>query len=107
VFPFSARPGTAAFGFGDRVPAEHVRTRCSRLRQLGGRQRLAFHRRFIGRTLQVLTESRRDPQTGLLKGISSNYLPVLFEGGDERMYQIAEVCIEAADPVRLLGFLIG
>jgi threonylcarbamoyladenosine tRNA methylthiotransferase MtaB len=107
VFPFSARPGTAAFGFGDRVPAEHVRARCSRLRQLGGRQRLAFHRRFIGRTLQVVTESRRDPQTGLLKGVSSNYLPVLFEGRDERMHQIAEVRIEAADAARLLGFLIG
>ena len=103
VFPFSARPGTAAFGFGDRVPAEHVRTRCSRLRQLGGRKRLAFHRRFIGRTVPVLVEGRRDPQTGLLKGVSSNYLPVLFEGGDERMQRPAEVHITGADAVRLHG----
>lgn len=107
VFPFSARPGTAAFGFGDRVPAEHVRTRCSRLRQLGSRKRLAFHRQFIGRTLPVLTESRRDPQTGLLKGVSSNYLPVLFEGGDERMLRTVEVCISGADAVRLRGCPTG
>ncbi len=107
VFPFSARPGTAAFGFGDRVPAEHIRTRCSRLRQLGSRKRLAFHRRFIGRPVQVLTESRRDPQTGLLKGVSSNYLPVLFEGGDERMHRMVAVCISGADAVRLRGCPTG
>jgi len=107
VFPFSARPGTAAFGFGDRVPAGHIRTRCSRLRQLGSRKRLAFHRRFIGRSVRVLTESRRDPQTGLLKGVSSNYLPVLFEGGDERMHRMVEVCITGADAVRLRGCPAG
>jgi threonylcarbamoyladenosine tRNA methylthiotransferase MtaB len=107
VFPFSARPGTAAFGFGDRVPAEHIRTRCSRLRQLGSRKRLAFHRRFIGRSVRVLTESRRDPQTGLLKGVSSNYLPVLFEGGDERMQRMVEVCISDADAARLRGCPTG
>jgi threonylcarbamoyladenosine tRNA methylthiotransferase MtaB len=103
VFPFSPRPGTAAFAFGDRVPAELVRTRCSRLRQLGGRQRLAFHRRFIGRTLPVLTESRRDPQTGLLKGVSSNYLPVLFAGGNECMHRMVAVRIADADAARLRG----
>jgi threonylcarbamoyladenosine tRNA methylthiotransferase MtaB len=105
VFPFSARPGTAAFGFGDRVPTEHVRTRCSRLRQLGSRKRLAFHRRFIGRTIPVLTEGRRDPQTGLLKGVSSNYLPVLYAGGDERMQRMVAVCIAGADAARLRGCL--
>jgi len=107
VFPFSARPGTAAFGFRDRVPAEHIRTRCSLLRQLGSSKRLAFHRRFIGRPVQVLTESRRDPQTGLLKGVSSNYLPVLFEGGDERMRRMVEVCISSADAAQLCGSPTG
>jgi len=103
VFPFSARPGTAAFGFGDRVPAEHIRTRCNRLRQLGSRKRLAFHRRFIGRSVLVLAEGRRDPLTGLLKGVSSNYLPVLFEGGDELMHRMVEVCISSAGAGRLRG----
>jgi threonylcarbamoyladenosine tRNA methylthiotransferase MtaB len=103
VFPFSARPGTAAWALGGRVPAERIRQRCSRMRQLGARKRLAFHRRFLGRRVRVLTESRRDPQTGLLKGISSNYLPVLFEGGDDRIHRWTEVLIVAAGAVRLRG----
>jgi threonylcarbamoyladenosine tRNA methylthiotransferase MtaB len=105
VFPFSARPGTAAFGFGDRVPAKRIKQRCSRMRQMGNRKRLAFHQGFIGRRLQVLTEGRRDPQTGLLKGVSSNYLPVLFEGGDDCMHGGMEVLIAGADAGRLRGTL--
>ena len=75
------------------------------MRQLGGRMRLAFHRRFLGRRVRVLVEGRRDPQTGLLKGVSSNYLPVLFKGGDDRIHRWAEVHIVAADAVRLRGTL--
>jgi threonylcarbamoyladenosine tRNA methylthiotransferase MtaB len=103
VFPFSARPGTAAWRLGERVPAERIRQRCSRMRQLGGRMRLAFHRRFLGRRVRVLIEGRRDPQSGLLKGVSSNYLPVLFEGGDDRIHRWVEVLISSADANRLRG----
>jgi len=53
--------------------------------------------------VRLLVEGRRDPQTGLLKGTSSNYLPVLFEGGDDRIQRWAEVHIVAADAVRLRG----
>ncbi|MCU0605401.1 MAG: tRNA (N(6)-L-threonylcarbamoyladenosine(37)-C(2))-methylthiotransferase MtaB [Desulfobacterales bacterium] len=105
VFPFSARPGTAAWSFGDRVPAERIRQRCRRLRQLGGAKRLAFHRRFVGRRVRVLAEGRRDPRTGLLKGVSSNYLPVLFEGGDDCIHRLVAVRISGADADRLHGQL--
>jgi threonylcarbamoyladenosine tRNA methylthiotransferase MtaB len=105
VFPFSARPGTPACGFSDPVPAPRITQRCARLRQIGGRKRLAFHRRFIGRSLPVVTESRRDPQTGLLKGVSSNYLPVLFAGGDELIHRRVEVHLSDADARRLIGSL--
>jgi len=106
VFPFSARPGTAAHAFPDHVPAEKIKQRCTRLRQLGSRKRVAFHRSFIGQHVQVLTESRRDPKTGLLKGVSSNYLPVLYEGGDKLMNRMVAVRVLEADAIRLLGTLI-
>jgi threonylcarbamoyladenosine tRNA methylthiotransferase MtaB len=105
VFPFSARPGTAAHDFPDKVPAEQIKERCRRMRQLGGRKRLEFHRGFIGRQVQVLAESRRDPRTGRLKGVSSNYLPVLFEGEDRLMNRMVDVRITKADAGRLQGTL--
>jgi threonylcarbamoyladenosine tRNA methylthiotransferase MtaB len=105
VFPFSARPGTAACDLPDHMPAEKIKQRCARLRQLGSRKRLDFHRSFIGRNVPVLTETRRDPKTGLLKGVSSNYLPVLFVGGDELMNRMVAVRILKADAGRLLGTL--
>jgi len=106
VFPFSARPGTAAHGFTDKVPPERIKQRCRRLRKLGSLKRLGFHRSFVGREVQVLTESRRDPKTGLLKGVSSNYLPVLFEGGDALMNRLVNVRVTKADAVRLNGNLV-
>jgi threonylcarbamoyladenosine tRNA methylthiotransferase MtaB len=103
VFPFSARPGTAAHDFPDQVPPDSIKRRCSRLRQLGSRKRLGFHQGFIGQRVRVLVEGRRDPKTGRLKGVSSNYLPVLFEGGDELMNRFVHVRITKADAVRLQG----
>ncbi|MCU0603081.1 MAG: tRNA (N(6)-L-threonylcarbamoyladenosine(37)-C(2))-methylthiotransferase MtaB [Desulfobacterales bacterium] len=106
VFPFSARPGTAAHGFAGKVPPERIKQRCGRLRQIGSRKRHGFHSSVVGRAVQVLTESRRDPKTGLLKGVSSNYLPVLFEGGDALMNRLVMVRITKADAVRLMGHLV-
>jgi threonylcarbamoyladenosine tRNA methylthiotransferase MtaB len=102
VFPFSARPGTPAQGFSAKVHPNLIRRRCARLRELGNRKRIEFHRRFIGKRVQVLLESRRD-RTGFLKGVTSNYLPVLVEGDDTQMNQIVDVVITTADNFRLVG----
>lgn len=97
VFPFSPRPGTAAFGFDDRIDPAEIRTRCGRLRKLGETKRLLFHRGFVGREIEVLTETRRDPKHGLLQGVSANYLRVRFAGEDAWMNRLARVRITGAD----------
>ena len=105
VFPFSARPGTPAQDFPDQVHPDRIKRRCAAMREIGSRKRIEFHRRFIGSRVQVLLESRRD-KTGWLKGVTSNYLPVLVEGGDEMKNQLAEVVVINADGLRLKGCLI-
>ncbi len=97
VFPFSPRPQTAAFAMSDRVDPAEIRDRCRRMRTLGEAKRLAFHRRFVGREIEVLTETRRDPQSGLLRGVSANYLRVLFPGEDRWMNRLTRVRITAAE----------
>ncbi|MEE9912446.1 MAG: tRNA (N(6)-L-threonylcarbamoyladenosine(37)-C(2))-methylthiotransferase MtaB [Deltaproteobacteria bacterium] len=79
VFPYSERPGTAALGLHPRVPEKIKKERAAILRDLGQKKREIFSRRFLGKTLPVLVEQSRDKKTGLAKGFSHNYLPVLLD----------------------------
>jgi threonylcarbamoyladenosine tRNA methylthiotransferase MtaB len=94
VFPFSARKGTPAYTYPQRVPVETVRRRCERMRRLGSLKKEAFYRRFIGRPVEVLVESRRDRRTGLLKGITPNYLSVFISGGNHLKNRLVEARVD-------------
>lgn len=87
VFPFSPRRGTPAAAFPDRPHGETVKARAFQLRLLSMQKKTAFYRRFAGRTLPVLFENIRDRATGLLKGFSRNYIPILADGPDTFMNQ--------------------
>jgi len=95
VFPFSRREGTPAARFPDPVPGKVIKTRCHALRELGAKKRADFYRAFLGKNLKVLIESKRDRETGFLKGFSRNYLPVLTEGTDALINR--EVELEVAE----------
>jgi len=97
VFPFSRRKGTPAYHFPDQVPSDVVKPRCDRMRTLGKEKRAAFYRQGIGRTLMVLVESQRDAVTGLLRGFTSNYIPVLLDGEDALKEQLVNVTLEYKD----------
>jgi threonylcarbamoyladenosine tRNA methylthiotransferase MtaB len=90
VFPFSKRKGTPAAAFPGQVPPQVIRARCHALRELGEKKRDSFSRSFLGQRLKVLVEGKRDRESGLLKGFSANYIPVLLPGGEELMDQEVE-----------------
>jgi len=106
VFPFSVRPGTPAADFPDRVPPGIIKGRSEQMRRLGHDKRMNFYRKFVGKAMPVLIETKRDDATGLLKGISSNYLPVLIDGEDEFENKIIDVKIEKLKNNKLIGTLI-
>lgn len=97
VFPFSPRAGTPAARMSDPVPDGLITRRCARLRRLGQQKRLAFQRRFVGLEAAAAVEGRRDPQTGRLKMVTDNYLPVIFDGPDALLETLVTVRIEAVD----------
>jgi threonylcarbamoyladenosine tRNA methylthiotransferase MtaB len=99
VFPYSERPGTAALKLSGRVPDPAKSLRGRKLRALGQRKRRAFTERFLGKTLHVLVEDRRDRSTGMLKGFSRNYIPVLIEKGDSSLvnHEIDVVVIDTTE----------
>ena len=80
VFPYSLREGTAAERLGDHLEKGTKKQRARELIALSEKKRLAFHQRFVGQRLQILTEGRQDPVTGLQVGLSDNYIKALFTG---------------------------
>lgn len=90
VFPFSRRKGTLADSFPGQVPAQLRKARCQTLRELGEKKRKRFYGSFLGQKGTVLVESKRDRETGMLKGYSRNYIPILIPGGDELMNREVE-----------------
>ncbi|MDP8255232.1 MAG: MiaB/RimO family radical SAM methylthiotransferase [Candidatus Alcyoniella australis] len=55
VFPFSARPGTAAYEL-EPLPPDVVRERAARMRELGERLRQSHLESSVGRTLELVVE---------------------------------------------------
>jgi threonylcarbamoyladenosine tRNA methylthiotransferase MtaB len=94
VFPFSPRPGTPAGKYPQKVPAVTIKARCEKMRRLGNEKKKVFYQSFTGKTVQVLIEGKRGNITGLLKGITSNYIPVQVAGEDDLFNTLVQVTIK-------------
>jgi len=82
VFPFSARKSTPANSYPQQVDSKTIKARCEKMRSLGHAKKRDFYKKFTGKKVEILIEGKRDKSTGLLKGISSNYIPVHVNGDD-------------------------
>ena len=82
VFPYSERPQTLAKEIQPKVTKSVKKQRAAILRSLSAKKREDFTLRFLGKKLQVLVEKIKDKKTGLMKGVSQNYLPVLIDKTD-------------------------
>ena len=104
VFSYSERPYTYAQRYSDRVPPPLVRDRSRILRELSARQKAAFYRRFVGRTVRVLFERRE--AHGLYTGFSDNYIKVGVEAADELANQLRLVRLSGVEDGLALGTLV-
>jgi len=82
VFAYSDRRGTEAARRPDHVSPALIRERSRRLRRLGAEKSLAFRRSMIGARREALVLDSRDRRSGLLSGLTANYVEVLFDGPD-------------------------
>jgi threonylcarbamoyladenosine tRNA methylthiotransferase MtaB len=107
VFPFSSRPGTPAAVYPNKVSPELIKQRCERMRKLGSSKRIDFYRQFVGQELDVLIETTRHRPTGLLKGLSSNYIPILIDDHDNCKNKLVTVRAQELAGDRLLGTILS
>jgi len=81
VFTYSSRPGTPSAAMPGQVPVNIARERNRVLREMAAKKNLEFRRRFIGKTLEVITLQSGDAES--TEALSDNYLKVIVEGWHE------------------------
>jgi threonylcarbamoyladenosine tRNA methylthiotransferase MtaB len=78
VFTYSSRPGTASAAMPGQVPVNVARERNRMLRELAAEKNLEFRRKFVGKTLDVITLQTGDEES--TEALSDNYLKVRVAG---------------------------
>jgi len=88
AFPFSRRPGTAAYDFPGRVSERDAAKRVERLSELARKGRRDYLDRWQGKEVEAIveadSESRqgRHEASGLVPAVSENYLKLLIVCGE-------------------------
>lgn len=102
VFPFSARPGTAAFAMHEANPVhgEAVKARKAALKRLIAAKNAAFRDSFVGSTLSAVTLA--DCDASRTEALSDNFLKVSVDGVF-RANQLLRVDIGAVSAEGLRG----
>ncbi len=90
VFPYSKRKGTVAAGFNGQVDKKTKKLRVSTLLKLSEQKKNIFYRSQLEKKYPVLVEGQRSKK-GLLKGFTSNYIAVNFQGPDSLLNNITRV----------------
>lgn len=106
-FPFSPRPGTAAYGFTDRVLDKAINKRMKFLLGLAGQMAYDYQNSFIGKKLEVLIEAKPDRKTGFFRGYSENYIYTLVESKTLIPGRIIKVKARSLSPHYLLARVCG
>ena len=82
AFPYSPRPGTPAFSFGDRVRDSETKRRVDVLTKLARRGRRDYAGAWLGRELSAVVEKAR-PWDRQCRAVSENYLKLIVNCAGE------------------------
>jgi threonylcarbamoyladenosine tRNA methylthiotransferase MtaB len=85
VFSYSPRPDTRAATMKDQVSDSTKKERNETLRRLGKEKNIAFRKKNLGSTLNVVVEDKMDAETGLLSGLTDNYIRVRITGAKKEL----------------------
>ena len=107
VFPFSARKGTPAWHFGNKVDPQIIKQRCAKMRELDKTKRKAFINANLDKKLTGLVQHKLDVKTGMLKAVTSNYLMVFLYDSHDFGGKIIDLIPEQCDKdMNIIGKII-
>lgn len=103
IFPYSRRSGTAADHMEGHLSEQIKHERTHKLIELSKSMAIEYRTKFIGQTLEVLVESKKD---GHWFGRSSNYIEVEFTSAEQLENRIVYVTLtDATYPVAKAIFI--
>lgn len=94
VFPYSRRKGTIADKMPNQVTQEEKKRRVNLIQQISDEKLNKFLINNLNTENEVIIEKNRDKKTGLLKGVTKNYINVLIDGSDDFKDTIQKVKIQ-------------
>jgi len=103
VFPFSPRKGTAAAGFSDQINQNVIKERAAELRILGDKKREEFYRSCLGKAFLVLAEGWHSEREKMIKGLSDNYLRVIFPSPEFIKNSLLQIRMESLGKNSIIG----
>jgi threonylcarbamoyladenosine tRNA methylthiotransferase MtaB len=104
VFSYSPRLGTPAAELDGRVPPQLIAERRDRLRALEREMAGQYHKRLVGRRLDVLVEGADPARSGFVRGTSCRYATVAFAGHAAALVgKLVSVVVREAAQGILLG----
>ena len=103
VFPFSARPGTAAAGLDGRMDPREIKKRAAELRKLGQIKRDAFYHGCLNKEFLVLAEKWHSEEEKTMQGMTDNYVPVVFPSDNDVKGRLVPVLLDRVEKGRVTG----
>lgn len=90
VFPYSMRENTKAAIMEMQIPEPVKHKRAESLKNVAESKFRTFTEKNLNTTAQVLIEKRPDKKTGLLKGVTKNYLNVYINSKDKTLHNTVQ-----------------
>jgi len=103
VFKYSPRRGTPAAAFPGQVPAKEKEKRSRRLIAVGRELAADYHRKFIGKKVDVLFEEAAGDK---ITGFTEHYVRVSAPSAPELLGKIAPVAVTAVSAEGLEGTIV-
>ncbi|HSA05901.1 MAG TPA: tRNA (N(6)-L-threonylcarbamoyladenosine(37)-C(2))-methylthiotransferase MtaB [Candidatus Gastranaerophilales bacterium] len=103
IFPHSKRKNTPAAIMRDQVDEKVKKYRAARLKALAAEKSLEFREKLVGNEFEIIVENTRDKNTGLLKGMTDNFISTLIAGDNELKNQLVRVKITSTDEKTTFG----
>lgn len=103
MFPYSERPRTRAALYPNKIPPEVIKKRKHEVLRTAEEVAFELRQRYVGRTMQVLTESKDPLRPGEISGHTANFLNVWIAEDNLLPNSLVNVELLENTPAGLIG----